>query len=217
MLHSFSVPKINPPHYQKKKKKIILQLQPSSTENCILFSRGKRKENNFPPEKTVTTKRDFAFPPNPMLGFRLPLPLRCHHHHHHHHQPSLPNSIAPKPFYPPIPPLPQSLSRTVPGSRSSFPVNSGLSLPVFSSSSEDELDVELGRLLALLPEEMRRRVSDHPELPQLIEVVMDLGRKPLARFPSGDFVIAEHPITVQDIEHATAQVLEVWNTMPKTC
>lgn len=65
---------------------------------------------------------------------------------------------------------------------------------------------ELGRLLALLPEEMRRRVSDHPELQQLIEVVMDLGRKPLARFPSGDFVISEYPITVQDIEHATAQV-----------
>lgn len=70
------------------------------------------------------------------------------------------------------------------------------------------MDVELGRLLALLPEEMRRRVSDHSELPQLIEVVMDLGRKPLARFPSGDFVISEYPITVQDIEHATAQVLE---------
>lgn len=66
--------------------------------------------------------------------------------------------------------------------------------------------MELGRLLALLPEEMRRRVSDHPELPQLIEVVMDLGRKPLARFPTGDFVISEYPITVQDIEHATAQV-----------
>lgn len=66
--------------------------------------------------------------------------------------------------------------------------------------------MELGRLLALLPEEMRRRVSDHPELPHLIEVVMDLGRKPLARFPSGDFVISEFPITVQDIEHATAQV-----------
>lgn len=76
-----------------------------------------------------------------------------------------------------------------------------------SSFSEDEQEVELGRLLSLLPEEMRRRVSDHPELQQLMEVVMDLGRKPLARFPSGDFVISEYPITVQDIEHATAQVL----------
>lgn len=58
--------------------------------------------------------------------------------------------------------------------------------PVPLSPSVDDLDVELGRLLALLPEEMRRRVSEHPELHQLIEVVMDLGRKPLARFPKGD-------------------------------
>lgn len=49
-------------------------------------------------------------------------------------------------------------------------------------------------------------MSEHPELHQLIEVVMDLGRKPLARFPSGDFVLSDFPITVQDIEHATSQV-----------
>ncbi|RDY08358.1 putative protein ycf45 [Mucuna pruriens] len=131
-----------------------------------------------------------------MLGFTLPLQLRCCHLPQ---QPSLPNPISPKPFYPPIiPSLPRP--RIALGLRASFPVGSGSVFP------EDELDVELGRLLALLPEEMRRRVSDHPELPQLIEVVMDLGRKPLARFPSGDFVISEYPITVQDIEHATAQV-----------
>ncbi|XP_027912054.1 uncharacterized protein ycf45 isoform X2 [Vigna unguiculata] len=132
-----------------------------------------------------------------MLGFTLPLQLRCCHHLSQ--QPPLPNPISPKPFYPPVvPSVPRP--RIGPGLRASFPVLSGSVFP------EDEPDVELGRLLALLPEEMRRRVSDHAELPQLIEVVMDLGRKPLARFPSGDFVISEYPITVQDIEHATAQV-----------
>lgn len=70
----------------------------------------------------------------------------------------------------------------------------------------DDFDIELGRLLALLPEEMRRRASEHPELYELIEAVMDLGRKPLARFPSGDFILSDCPITVQDIEHATSQV-----------
>ena len=132
-----------------------------------------------------------------MLGFTLPLQLRCCHLPQ---QPPLPNPISPKPYYPPLVPT-HPRRRTGPTLRASFPAGSG---PVFS---EDELDVELGRLLALLPEEMRRRVSDHPELPQLIEVVMDLGRKPLARFPTGDFVISEYPITVQDIEHATAQVI----------
>ncbi|KAM0997943.1 hypothetical protein ACFX2C_007772 [Malus domestica] len=75
-----------------------------------------------------------------------------------------------------------------------------------ASPEGEDFDVELGRLLALLPEEMRRRVSEHPELHQLIEVVMDLGRKPLARFPSGDFVLSELPITLQDLEQATSQV-----------
>ncbi|KAJ9153538.1 hypothetical protein P3X46_026965 [Hevea brasiliensis] len=74
------------------------------------------------------------------------------------------------------------------------------------TSPDDDFDVELGRLLALLPEEMRSRVSEHPELHDLVEVVMDLGRRPLARFPSGDFVLSDCPITLQDLEHATAQV-----------
>ncbi|PIN20877.1 hypothetical protein CDL12_06433 [Handroanthus impetiginosus] len=84
------------------------------------------------------------------------------------------------------------------------------SSPQFSSfnatTNAEDFNVELGRLLALLPEEMRRRVSEHPELQDLIEVVMDLGRKPLARFPSGDFVLADHPITTEDIQHATSLV-----------
>lgn len=70
----------------------------------------------------------------------------------------------------------------------------------------EDFEVELGRLLALLPEEMRRRVSEHPELRDLIEVVMDLGRNPLARFPSGDFLLSDHPITMEDILQATSQV-----------
>ncbi|KAI7734563.1 hypothetical protein M8C21_023734, partial [Ambrosia artemisiifolia] len=74
------------------------------------------------------------------------------------------------------------------------------------SCSEEEFDMELGRMLRLLPEEMRRRVNEHEELHQLIEVVMDLGRKPLARFPSGDFVLSDELITVDDLEHATSLV-----------
>lgn len=82
--------------------------------------------------------------------------------------------------------------------------------PQFSSfcvtSNAEDFNVELGRLLALLPEDMRRRVSEHPEFSDLIEVVMDLGRKPLARFPSGDFVLSDHPITMEDVQYATSQV-----------
>ncbi|KAI3963592.1 hypothetical protein MKW92_000169 [Papaver armeniacum] len=47
---------------------------------------------------------------------------------------------------------------------------------------------------------------EHPELNQMIEVVMDLGRKPLARFPSGDFILSDYPITFQDLQVAISQV-----------
>ncbi|CAH9135579.1 unnamed protein product [Cuscuta epithymum] len=79
-----------------------------------------------------------------------------------------------------------------------------LSSPAFLPG--DDFEVELGRLLALFPEGMRQRVGEHPELRHLIEIVMDLGRKPLARFPSGDFFLSDHPITTQDLEHATSKV-----------
>lgn len=62
-------------------------------------------------------------------------------------------------------------------------------------------------MVALLPEEIRCRLRKHPELDKLMEVVMDLGRTPLARFPSGDYELSDCPITFQDLEFATSQVL----------
>lgn len=131
----------------------------------------------------------------------------------------------PKPLILPLSPKFQCKTQSFPLKSSpnpSFPhlgakIPSGYARPVLgclcsltssctSSPEEEDFDVELGRLLALLPEGMRQRVTEHPELHQLIEVVMDLGRKPLARFPSGDFVLSENLITVQDLEQATSQV-----------
>ena len=78
------------------------------------------------------------------------------------------------------------------------------------------------RLLELLPEELTRRVEGHPELPALVEVVMDLGRPPLARFPSGDFLLSHRPISFDDLLHATSQVqltllLLISDTMIRCC
>ncbi|XP_008647598.1 protein SEEDLING PLASTID DEVELOPMENT 1-like isoform X1 [Zea mays] len=68
----------------------------------------------------------------------------------------------------------------------------------------DGSEEELRRLLELLPRELSRRVETHPELPALVEVVMDLGRPPLARFPSGDFLLSQRPISFDDLRHATS-------------
>ncbi|KAJ4909387.1 P-loop containing nucleoside triphosphate hydrolases superfamily protein [Raphanus sativus] len=77
-----------------------------------------------------------------------------------------------------------------------------------SEDEEDSFDDELRRLLALVPEEIRRTLEEHPQISELIEVVLDLGRKPLARFPSGDFIISEDAVRVKDLEFAVSQVGE---------
>lgn len=82
-----------------------------------------------------------------------------------------------------------------------------LSAVTSAPSASDEFDEELGRLLVLLPQEMRRRLESHPDLAQLVEIVMDIGRRPLARFPAtGDFVLSDRPITTDDLRYATSQV-----------
>lgn len=67
---------------------------------------------------------------------------------------------------------------------------------------------ELDQLLALLTPNIRKRIENHPELPQLIEIVLDLGRQPMARFPSGDFPLAENVLTISDLEQAVSLVGE---------
>ncbi|KAG7576726.1 AAA+ ATPase domain [Arabidopsis thaliana x Arabidopsis arenosa] len=66
--------------------------------------------------------------------------------------------------------------------------------------------VELDAFLEILPPATRKELVKHEAIEELIEVVMDLGRKPLARFPSGDWVISEQPVTHQDLELAVSKV-----------
>ncbi|KAJ6717609.1 P-LOOP CONTAINING NUCLEOSIDE TRIPHOSPHATE HYDROLASES SUPERFAMILY PROTEIN [Salix purpurea] len=75
-----------------------------------------------------------------------------------------------------------------------------------STSSSVNSNSELDLLLELLPLRMRTELSGHREIDELIEVVMDLGRKPIARFPSGDLVICEQPVKHEDLKHAISKV-----------
>lgn len=65
---------------------------------------------------------------------------------------------------------------------------------------------ELGLFLDLLPLRMRRELVRHEEIGDLIEIVMDLGRKPFARFPSGDWFLSDKPIGLEDLRHAISKV-----------
>jgi stage III sporulation protein SpoIIIAA len=65
---------------------------------------------------------------------------------------------------------------------------------------------DLGELLAILPPEIRRNVEQFPQLAELIEVVLDLGRVPEARFPNEFFFLSEQPVNDQDINYVVDRV-----------
>ncbi|KAL1817384.1 hypothetical protein DCAR_0521814 [Daucus carota subsp. sativus] len=74
------------------------------------------------------------------------------------------------------------------------------------STSGSESVPELNLFLELVPLRMRNELYRHQEIGDLIEIVMDLGRVPLARFPSGDWVISEQPVKLEDLQHAISKV-----------
>ncbi|XP_074290251.1 protein SEEDLING PLASTID DEVELOPMENT 1 [Silene latifolia] len=108
-----------------------------------------------------------------------------------------------QPYFLHYPPTPNFKFNFIHGHPTNFP---GIVYCCSGPSDSVPDDDELGRMLGLLPDEMRRCIKNHPEVGELIEVVLDLGRRPLARFPSGDFELSDSPITFQDLEFATSQV-----------
>jgi stage III sporulation protein SpoIIIAA len=63
---------------------------------------------------------------------------------------------------------------------------------------------ELDKLFRLLPPELRAAAEAHPSRYSLLELVLDLGRTPLARFPSGDVPLAATPLSRAQLDAAVA-------------
>ena len=63
---------------------------------------------------------------------------------------------------------------------------------------------DLDSLLRVLPENIRKQVACHPQRSELLEVVLDLGRRPEARFlgGKGGEYLRDDVITKEDLEHA---------------
>ena len=59
------------------------------------------------------------------------------------------------------------------------------------TSSPLAAEKDLLDFLAFLPPLVRSVLEALPSLPQLVEVVMDLGRPPLARLPEGDLDLSQ--------------------------
>lgn len=67
---------------------------------------------------------------------------------------------------------------------------------------------DLNRLLNIVPEEIRRNVELHPQRNSLIEIVLDLGRCPEARFPLGAEYISQTAVSWEDLDHCISQIGE---------
>ncbi len=65
---------------------------------------------------------------------------------------------------------------------------------------------DLSQLLEILPETIREHLTNHSSLSNLIEVVMDLGRLPEARFPHKAEYISDIPVSRSDLKYAIERV-----------
>ena len=66
----------------------------------------------------------------------------------------------------------------------------------------DDLDL----LLSVLPERIREVLEHSDRKGELIEIVMDLGRLPEARFIDSEMVLSKHEITITDLQLVVDQV-----------
>lgn len=65
---------------------------------------------------------------------------------------------------------------------------------------------DLAKLLTIFPRPLRLQLESHPRQAQLIEVVMDLGRIPEARFPDGSVDLGDEVVTQEDLHHCIQRV-----------
>ena len=65
---------------------------------------------------------------------------------------------------------------------------------------------DLDALLSSLPDEIVEAIHALPEVEAVIEVVLDLGRRPEARFPDSEVTLLEREITDKDIAHVVEHI-----------
>ncbi|MBE9031658.1 AAA family ATPase [filamentous cyanobacterium LEGE 11480] len=71
---------------------------------------------------------------------------------------------------------------------------------------EHSITDDLDKLLAILPTDLCQKIEQHPQKADLVEVIMDLGRKPEIRFPNGAEDITEAVITHEQLQESIAKV-----------
>ncbi len=65
---------------------------------------------------------------------------------------------------------------------------------------------DLQKLLDIVPQDLRQILESHPRRDSLVEVVLDLGRRPEARFPQSAEYLSETPVTQEQIDDCVSRV-----------
>jgi stage III sporulation protein SpoIIIAA len=73
------------------------------------------------------------------------------------------------------------------------------------------VDEDLDKLLETLPSFIKDHVSNHLYKDKIIEIVMDLGRRPEARFSTGPEYLSQKIISWQDLEYTTKRISKFSN------
>jgi stage III sporulation protein SpoIIIAA len=68
---------------------------------------------------------------------------------------------------------------------------------------------DLDALLGILPPKISKRITEVNDSANLLEVILDLGRLPTARFLKGEIVVGEQEITREEIDFVVAQLGEI--------
>ncbi len=71
---------------------------------------------------------------------------------------------------------------------------------------ESQVIDDLGSLFEILPEALRQKLERHPDKAKLVEIILDLGRRPEARFPGRAEYLSEDFITHEDLKHCVDRV-----------
>jgi stage III sporulation protein SpoIIIAA len=73
---------------------------------------------------------------------------------------------------------------------------------------EHRVTDDLEKLMAILPDHLRQAIEAHADFDTLIEVVMDLGRQPEARFPDKAEYLSETVVTREDLAITVGKIGE---------
>lgn len=65
---------------------------------------------------------------------------------------------------------------------------------------------DLDELLEILPDELCQQLKQHPKRLKLVEIVLDLGRLPEARFPGETEYLSTTPVTRAELDHCIERV-----------